>query len=235
VALLLTGSTGIVGLLLGALLAGLLTAVLVNLVSRYSRTKEDSAIGIVFTALFALGIILISSLPRGTHFDLKCFLFGDPLAVGRPDLIMMSVVAPLVLWFPQVTGSKSSALIPWWRRRWGFPSADPLPADGAAFSNGGGGTPRPSFSWWPWSSPGVGGVSALQSTLVDAQRQLRCVVKRGCPLHHHHLSNRTGDGAGRDFFSLLCCSVRSTDWLNAWRRRGVRRHVTGDCLKAVTT
>jgi ABC-type Mn2+/Zn2+ transport system permease subunit/Mn-dependent DtxR family transcriptional regulator len=97
VALLLTGSTGVSGLLLGALLAGLLTAVLVNLVSRYSRTKEDSAIGIVFTALFALGIILISSLPRGTHFDLKCFLFGDPLAVGREDLWMMALIGAAVL------------------------------------------------------------------------------------------------------------------------------------------
>jgi ABC-type Mn2+/Zn2+ transport system permease subunit/Mn-dependent DtxR family transcriptional regulator len=97
VALLLTGSTGVAGLLLGALLAGLLTAVLVNVLSRYSRTKEDSAIGIVFTALFALGVILISSLPRGTHFDLKCFLFGDPLAVGPDDFWMMAAIGAVVL------------------------------------------------------------------------------------------------------------------------------------------
>lgn len=97
VAFLLTGSSGIAGLFLGALLAGLLTAGLIKLVSEFSRTKEDSAIGIVFTALFAVGIILISSLGRGTHFDLKCFLFGDPLAVGRDDLIMMAVIAPVVL------------------------------------------------------------------------------------------------------------------------------------------
>jgi ABC-type Mn2+/Zn2+ transport system permease subunit/Mn-dependent DtxR family transcriptional regulator len=97
VALMLTGSTGVPGLLLGALLAGLATAILVNLVSRYSRTKEDSAIGIVFTALFALGVILISSLPRGTHFDLKCFLFGDPLAVGREDFWMMLSIGAAVL------------------------------------------------------------------------------------------------------------------------------------------
>lgn len=84
-------------MLVGALIAGLATAVLINLVGRFSRTKEDSAIGIVFTALFALGIILISALPRGTHFDLKCFLFGDPLAVGQSDLIMMSVICPAVL------------------------------------------------------------------------------------------------------------------------------------------
>jgi len=97
IAFMVTGSSGIGGLFLGALLAGLVTAGLIKLVSEYSRTKEDSAIGIVFTSLFALGIILISSLSRGTHFDLKCFLFGDPLAVGPDDLLMMTIVAPLVL------------------------------------------------------------------------------------------------------------------------------------------
>lgn len=91
------GEVSVWNLLLGAMIAGILTAVLINVVSRFSRTKEDSAIGIVFTALFSLGIILISSLPRGTHFDLKCFLFGDPLAVGTADLYMMAIIAPLVL------------------------------------------------------------------------------------------------------------------------------------------
>lgn len=97
IAFVITRSAGIAGLLVGALLAGLLTAVLINLVSRYSRTKEDSSIGIVFTALFAVGIILHSSLPRLAHFDLECFLFGNPLAVERSDLILMGFVCPVVL------------------------------------------------------------------------------------------------------------------------------------------
>ncbi len=97
IAFLVTKDTGIVGLLFGALLAGLATAVLINLVSHHSRTKEDSAIGIVFTALFALGLVLISNLPRGTHFDLKCFVFGIPEAVGLSDLILMAVISMIVL------------------------------------------------------------------------------------------------------------------------------------------
>ena len=97
IAFIATRSTGVWGLLLGALLAGLATAALINLTSRFSRTKEDSAIGIVFTAFFALGVILISGLPRGTHFDLECFLFGDPLAVGPTDLKMMAIICPLVI------------------------------------------------------------------------------------------------------------------------------------------
>ncbi len=97
IAFLITHDTGILGLLAGALLAGVLTAVLVSAISRMSRTKEDSSIGIVFTALFAIGIILVSELPRGLHFDLSCFLFGDPLAVDTADLLLMAVICPLVL------------------------------------------------------------------------------------------------------------------------------------------
>lgn len=84
-------------LLAGAMVAGLLTAVLISVVHRHSRTKEDSAIGIAFTAMFAVGLIAISSLPRGTHFDLKCFVYGEPLAIASPDLWLMGVVCPLVL------------------------------------------------------------------------------------------------------------------------------------------
>jgi ABC-type Mn2+/Zn2+ transport system permease subunit/Mn-dependent DtxR family transcriptional regulator len=97
IAFLITHDTGVFGLLAGALLAGVLTTVLVGAISRLSRTKEDSSIGIVFTALFAIGIILVSALPRGLHFDLNCFLFGDPLAVDTADLLLMAVICPLVL------------------------------------------------------------------------------------------------------------------------------------------
>ena len=79
-----TGDTQPIPLLIGALGSGLVAAVLINLTTKHSRTKEDSSIGIVFTALFALGIVLVSNLPRGTHFDLKCFLWGEPLAVSGP-------------------------------------------------------------------------------------------------------------------------------------------------------
>ena len=84
-------------LLGGAMVAGLLTAVIISVVHRHSRTKEDSAIGIAFTAMFALGLIAISSLPRSTHFDLKCFVYGEPLAIATPDLWLMGIVCPLVL------------------------------------------------------------------------------------------------------------------------------------------
>ena len=85
------------GLSIGALLAGLFTTFGVNLIARHSRVKEDTAIGITFTAMFALGVILIGYLPRGTHFDLKCFLFGEPLAIRHVDLYTALIVVPIVV------------------------------------------------------------------------------------------------------------------------------------------
>ncbi len=93
----LEGAAGVWGLFAGALIAGLLTSGGINLIARFSRAKEDAAIGIAFTAMFALGVILISNLPAGTHFDLKCFLFGEVLAVQREDLITTLIVAPCVV------------------------------------------------------------------------------------------------------------------------------------------
>ncbi|HOB72971.1 MAG TPA: metal ABC transporter permease [Phycisphaerae bacterium] len=93
----LSGGAGVWGLFGGALLAGLITSLGINLVARHSRAKEDAAIGIVFTAMFGLGVILIGRLPKGTHFDLACFLFGEPLAIGRDDLITACIISPLVI------------------------------------------------------------------------------------------------------------------------------------------
>ncbi len=95
VAFMLAGA-GPVPMFIGAMTSGIATSVLINTIQNNSRIKGDSAIGLVFTVFFAVGVILISALPRGTHFDLKCFLFGNPLAVGQSDLWMMVIVAAVV-------------------------------------------------------------------------------------------------------------------------------------------
>ncbi|MEE9404093.1 MAG: iron chelate uptake ABC transporter family permease subunit [Algisphaera sp.] len=120
-----TGDTQPLPLLAGAMGAGLLASVLINLVSRHSRTKEDSSIGVVFTAMFAAGILLTNSLPKGTHFDLKCFLFGDALQVNTADLTMMAVISGCVL-----------ALITLLYHRFKLVSFDPLVAAAMGVSVG---------------------------------------------------------------------------------------------------
>jgi len=70
----------------------LATAILVSLgigaVARRGRLKEDTAIGIVFAGMFALGIALISTV-RGYAVDLAHFLFGNVLGVSKGDLVLI--------------------------------------------------------------------------------------------------------------------------------------------------
>ncbi|AOS43823.1 Manganese transport system membrane protein MntB [Lacunisphaera limnophila] len=71
-------------LLLGALLAGLLTALGSALLSRLTRLKEDAAFGAFFLIAYAGGIALVSH--AGTRVDLLHFLFGHVLGVAPADL-----------------------------------------------------------------------------------------------------------------------------------------------------
>ena len=69
---------------LGAVVFGFLAVALIGAVRGTSRVKEDAAIGIVFTTLFALGLVLISVTPSQT--DLNHIIFGNLLGVGWDDL-----------------------------------------------------------------------------------------------------------------------------------------------------
>lgn len=88
-------------LVLGGLVAGLVTAVLIALVSQNRRLKEDSVIGIFFAGAFALGIVLISRVP-GYSGSLQQFLFGSITGISDSDvstvsLTVLAVVAVLLV------------------------------------------------------------------------------------------------------------------------------------------
>ena len=84
-------------MLVGALIVGVLAALLINLISGATTLKEDSAIGVVFVAAFALGIALIS-LGGGDYLEeLEHILFGDLLNVSQTDLIAIAVLTAIVL------------------------------------------------------------------------------------------------------------------------------------------
>lgn len=73
---LLTGTVEPLPMLAGALVAGVLTAVLTQFVHQTAAVPEDASIGIVFTSLFAFGVVVVSQ-ARHVHLDLDCVLFGD--------------------------------------------------------------------------------------------------------------------------------------------------------------
>lgn len=85
------------GMLLGSLLAAVLTVALIGLVSRISRIKEDTAIGIMYTGVFALGVVVVSIFRSYIHIDLMHFILGDILGVADTDLWASAVVSALVL------------------------------------------------------------------------------------------------------------------------------------------
>lgn len=84
-------------LLVGALIVGVLSALLINLISGTTSIKEDSAIGVVFVAAFALGIALISL--RGGDYgeELEHILFGNLIDVSQTDLLVIALLAAVVL------------------------------------------------------------------------------------------------------------------------------------------
>jgi len=93
IAFLVTSSRSALPMVLGAGALGVLTVLLVELFNRSRRLKEDASIGVVFPALFSLGVILISRYAAQVDLDLDCVLYGeiayapwDVLLVGGADL-----------------------------------------------------------------------------------------------------------------------------------------------------
>lgn len=74
----------------------ILTALGIGAVSKGAKLKEDTAIGVIFAGMFALGIALISS--TGSYaVDLSHFLFGNVLSVTKGDLVITAILAGIVV------------------------------------------------------------------------------------------------------------------------------------------
>lgn len=80
---------------IGALVFGVLAVVLIGAVRDTSRVKEDAAIGIVFTSLFALGLVLVSVTP--SQIDLGHIVFGNILGVSELDLVQIAALGLITL------------------------------------------------------------------------------------------------------------------------------------------
>lgn len=79
-----------------ALGAAVLVALAVGRISKHAEIREDTAIGILFASMFALGIALISTV-RSYSVDLSHFLFGNVLGVSVHDLVLTSIFGGVIL------------------------------------------------------------------------------------------------------------------------------------------
>ncbi|MAU13229.1 MAG: manganese ABC transporter permease [Anaerolineaceae bacterium] len=98
VALSYISSGGAVGsnLFVGGLGAGVISALIIAFLTRNERLKEDTAVGLVFVTMFALGIAIISS--QGSYsIDLSHILFGSINGISEGDLLIMAAMGAVVL------------------------------------------------------------------------------------------------------------------------------------------
>ncbi len=82
-------------LALGAIASGLFCAIATGFIKTHSRVKEDTVMGVVFTGLFALGLVLFTKVPSDLHLD--HILFGNILGLATGDLRDTLIVAGLTL------------------------------------------------------------------------------------------------------------------------------------------
>ncbi len=90
IAFIITGSRNPLPMFVGAALAGIGTVVLVELIKRLGRVEPGAAMGVVFSVLFALGVLLIEQVTRGVDLDADCVLHGQLESLwwpGAPDTI----------------------------------------------------------------------------------------------------------------------------------------------------
>ncbi len=94
---LLTGQVSGPVQVLGAALTGVLTVVLSELLARSRLVKMDAAIGLVFPALFAAGVILISIHARNVHIDVDTVLLGEIAFVWLNTVTLFGVQVPVAV------------------------------------------------------------------------------------------------------------------------------------------
>ena len=99
-AFVLTGTKAPLALLLGAALAGWLATLVVMAIVRSTRIKYDSALGLVLSVFFGVGLVLLTDVqkrPDATQAGLDRFLFGQAAGLLRSDVVTMALLGAPVL------------------------------------------------------------------------------------------------------------------------------------------
>jgi ABC-type Mn2+/Zn2+ transport systems, permease components len=79
----------------GAFVTGVLAAAGMGFVKTKTRLREDAVIGVVFTAFFAFGLLLISLYP--SEIDLRSIIFGNILGISNQDIVQVLIISGVML------------------------------------------------------------------------------------------------------------------------------------------
>ena len=93
IAFLVANSRGTAAMFIGALVAGVFTTVIIEIIHKKSRVKQDAAIGIAFSTLFAIGVILISLYADRVDLDQECVLYGEIAFVPLAPMLQLGSIA----------------------------------------------------------------------------------------------------------------------------------------------
>ncbi len=88
--------------IIGAFIAGMLCAITTGFISENSRLKEDTVMGVVFSSMFALGIVMMSKIESEVHLD--HILFGDILGITETDILITGAITLFSLLFLIIKG-----------------------------------------------------------------------------------------------------------------------------------
>ena len=99
-AFIITGSREPLVLLMGAGIAGIIGTLFMLLITRYTRIREDSALGIILSVFFGFGLILLQVVERlglPNRAGLNVFLFGQAATLLFRDVVLMAIISLLVI------------------------------------------------------------------------------------------------------------------------------------------
>ncbi len=134
-AFMMTGSRAALPMVVGAGALGVVTVFLVEALHRSRRLKEDASIGVVFPALFAIGVILVSRYTSQVDLDIDCVLYGE-IAYAPLDTISAfgRNLGPKALWVTGATLLVDLALVLLLYKELKMTSFDPALAAALGFS-----------------------------------------------------------------------------------------------------
>lgn len=100
IAFMVTGTKSILAFLIGAAVAGMLATFAIGFITRNTRIKQDSALGIILSFFFGIGIVLLTQIQHsesGNQSGLDKFLFGQAASLVQSDVNTMMVISVILI------------------------------------------------------------------------------------------------------------------------------------------
>lgn len=110
-AFLFAGTMNVGALMLGALVVGVLTALLIQGLSSWTGIEQGTATGVVFTAMFALGLLLLRTFAEGVHLHAECVIEGQLTLAATDQATILGLTLPRAAWLLLAVACGNAAVL----------------------------------------------------------------------------------------------------------------------------